>query len=147
MAISGFYNSMNPTAVSLDTASAAEELNHMPPQHDFWEELEKYKSLFGEFYRLLVMEKILLQLMGVDVNIFLKDVYKYKPPSAVLQQEYDVEEYCGSSPDFESFFSLPGTVVRSRHNEDKVIYYTFFKNNFDDEGTYIELGAFDGRIA
>ena len=30
-------------------------------------------------------------------------------------------------------------------NEDKIIYETFFKNNTDDvEGTYIELGAFDG---
>ena len=131
VAISGLYNSINQTNVSLDTA---------------WEELEKYKSLFGELPAVGNGENTASTAgaLGVDVNVFLKDVYKYKPPSDVSQQEYDIEEYCGSSPDFEAFFALPGTTVRSRHKEDKIIYDTFFKNNFDEEGTYIELGPFDG---
>ena len=45
--------------------------------------------------------------LDVDVDVFLKNVYKYKPPSDVSQQqEYDIEDYCGSSPGFEAFFTL-----------------------------------------
>ena len=85
---------------------------------------------------------------NVDVDIFLKDVYKYEPPSDISQkqQQDGADEYCGSGPDFQKFFSMPSIKARSRLNEDKIIYETFFKNNKDDhvEGTYIELGAFDG---
>jgi hypothetical protein len=53
---------------------------------------------------------------------------------------------CGNSPDFEDFFKLPGE-QRSRLKEDKFVYETLFKNkmNDNDTGTYVELGAFEGR--
>jgi hypothetical protein len=53
---------------------------------------------------------------------------------------------CGKSPDFEDFFKL-SLKERSRFNEDKIVYETLFKNkmNGNDTGTYVELGAFQGR--
>ena len=64
---------------------------------------------------------------------------------------------CGTSPDFFDFFLLPKS-QRSRFFEDKIIYDTFFKdmtlpspsssgNHKSNlpQGTYVELGAFDGR--
>ena len=52
---------------------------------------------------------------------------------------------CGSGPSFDNFFKLP-LQVRSRLGEDSFIYKTFFqdKNITSDDGTYIELGAYDG---
>ena len=46
---------------------------------------------------------------NVDVDIFLKDVYKYEPPSHISQkqQQDDADEYCGSGPNFQKFFSMP----------------------------------------
>mmetsp|Transcript_1227 Transcript_1227/g.1614 ORF Transcript_1227/g.1614 Transcript_1227/m.1614 type:complete len:172 (+) Transcript_1227:165-680(+) len=52
---------------------------------------------------------------------------------------------CGSGPGFDNFFQLPNH-VRSRLGEDSFIYKTFFKgkNITGEDGTYIELGAYDG---
>ncbi|KAL7477268.1 hypothetical protein ACHAW6_003080 [Cyclotella cf. meneghiniana] len=83
-----------------------------------------------------------------------------------------VDPSCGHGPDYFEFFSLPKS-QRSRFFEDKIIYDTFFKDTtmkssrlpphepissrtlFDSNpflqrqtsryGTYVELGAFDGR--
>ena len=51
-----------------------------------------------------------------------------------------------SSPDFDGYFKI-NSKSRSVHGEDKVIYNTFFKNADITNGTYVELGAFDGKQA
>ena len=80
------------------------------------------------------------------LDAFLQKVYNYRTPSSdELLKKFDIEEYCGSSPDFGKFFSMPGAKDRSLYKEDQRIYEKFFKNNVDVEGTYIELGAFDGH--
>jgi len=50
---------------------------------------------------------------------------------------------CGEAPDFGTFFELD-LHYRSRLNEDKFIYETFFRNKIVTNGTYVELGAYDG---
>jgi hypothetical protein len=53
---------------------------------------------------------------------------------------------CGESPDFTDFFGL-SLKLRSRLHEDKIVYETLFKNKMNgiETGTYVEIGAFDGR--
>ena len=75
-------------------------------------------------------------------NVY-KHKYNYHPP-ATSNDTLTIDASCGSSPDFESFFSQD-YLLRSRYDEDLLIYETFFKG--DDDSTshhYIELGAFDG---
>lgn len=50
---------------------------------------------------------------------------------------------CGKAPDFGAFFKLDKH-QRSRLDEDKFIYETFFRNKTVTNGTYVELGAYDG---
>ena len=83
--------------------------------------------------------------------------YSYSPPAS----RYDYIAYpakeCGAGSDFEIFFKQQTSKTRSSRNEDKFIYETFFKQyyakpNFTSgvdivppsEGTYIEMGAYDG---
>ena len=82
----------------------------------------------------------------VDIAAVLQNDYKYKTPTIsdeLEHQESDIHD-CGSSPDFHNFFLQPKQTSRSIDNEDKIVYEKFFKNNIDVEGTYIELGAYDG---
>jgi len=72
-----------------------------------------------------------------DFINYMHDNYTYQKPTNGDNIE------CGDSPDFELFFNLNGR-SRSRLGEDKIIYNTFFKNF--DKGTYVELGAFDGKV-
>jgi len=54
---------------------------------------------------------------------------------------------CGNCPEFESFFALDRS-SRSRYDEDKIIYHLLFKGKMSGRsGTYVELGAFDGKTA
>jgi hypothetical protein len=80
-----------------------------------------------------------------DVTRMIKYVntYNYSTPVASISSP---ASECGNSPDFEDFFKLSGK-QRSRLNEDKIVYETLFKNkmNDTDTGTYVELGAFEGR--
>ena len=54
-------------------------------------------------------------------------------------------EMCGSSPDYFDFFQYDYR-HRSRLDEDKTIYNTFFRDIDDSSfrGSYVELGAFNG---
>lgn len=55
-------------------------------------------------------------------------------------------EFCGTMPQFDNFWNL-SSLVRSRLDEDKTIYNTFFKHLSQSDMKdfhYIELGAFDG---
>lgn len=53
------------------------------------------------------------------------------------------KEECGTSPDFTPFFAQ-GMNARSRLDEDKVIYNSFFRNSSIPH-TYVEIGGFDGK--
>jgi len=77
--------------------------------------------------------------------------YNYVPPivtsNLAVKKEHDefVEKHCGA-PDFATYFQLSWR-DRSANGEDKLIYELFFKDyNFEDkQGTFIELGAYDGK--
>lgn len=71
--------------------------------------------------------------------------YHYHSPDAPIP--FPTPE-CGSSPDFTDFFQLTGK-VRSRFNEDKIMYELLFKDKLSGmlqtfQGTVVELGAFNG---
>ena len=68
---------------------------------------------------------------NITVTSFLQNVYNHKRPSDEFLEGSGIEDYCGSSPDFQSFFSMRHTEKRSRFDEDKIIYEKFFKNNVD----------------
>jgi hypothetical protein len=70
--------------------------------------------------------------------------YHYHPPEAPIP--FPTQE-CGQAPDFGDFFKLNNR-VRSRLNEDKIVYEILFKKIIDSsiKGTFVELGAFDGSI-
>jgi hypothetical protein len=78
-----------------------------------------------------------------------KYMRRYRYTAASPRFDYPYWMYptkeCGSGPGFDNFFRLPLT-VRSRLGEDSFIYKTFFegKNITGEDGTYIELGAYDG---
>ena len=68
--------------------------------------------------------------------------YQYIPPAARYDYDPVPHNTCGS-PDFSNWWQL--TVKdRSSHDEDKIVYETFFKNH-TKVGTYVEIGAFNGR--
>ena len=69
--------------------------------------------------------------INITVTSFLQNVYNHKRPSDEFLEGSGIEDYCGSSPDFQSFFSMQHTENRSRFDEDKIIYEKFFKNNVD----------------
>jgi len=68
-----------------------------------------------------------------------RERYRYTEPQARDPPPFD----CGAAPDYGSFFKLKNT-ERSRSNEDLTIFNTFFKEQFNDQGVYIEMGAFNG---
>jgi len=82
---------------------------------------------------------------------FLKyyQTYQYIPPAS----NYDYipvvvpAKECGTGPDYAPWWQLKNN-VRSRLNEDKFIYETFFKKHHaadaEFKGTYVELGAYNG---
>mmetsp|Transcript_27274 Transcript_27274/g.41795 ORF Transcript_27274/g.41795 Transcript_27274/m.41795 type:complete len:392 (+) Transcript_27274:242-1417(+) len=85
----------------------------------------------------------------------LQHSYQYKPPSL----SDDLRDHCGTSPIFEDYFALSQR-SRSGHDEDQVIFNSFFNqapnylskgyDGANEEsllrtGTYVELGAFDGK--
>lgn len=88
-----------------------------------------------------------------------RSLYQYKPPATVPAlveatsagtTNWQQSAECITAPDFLDYFQLP-LKVRSRNDEDRIIYHTFFKDNLstllqEEAGTYVELGAFDGRI-
>lgn len=79
---------------------------------------------------------------------------KYNGSLPVLERDMrqSPQELCGKYPDYFDFFRLPKS-QHSRLFEDKIIYDAFFKPNAAQAkqggtpsyGTYVELGAFDGR--
>eukprot|EP00956_Cyclotella_meneghiniana_P008511 scaffold11529_cov44-Cyclotella_meneghiniana.AAC.1 len=79
---------------------------------------------------------------------------KYNGSLPVLKRDMrqSSQELCGKYPDYFEFFRLPKS-QHSRLFEDKIIYDAFFKPNAAQAkeggtppyGTYVELGAFDGR--
>lgn len=91
-----------------------------------------------------------------------KERYKYTPPTPYIQHTKR-DELCGTYPDFETYFNMPGLgprndPQRSANNEDKTIYELFFKDtvstatNTDPDsvisppevGNVVEMGAFNG---
>jgi hypothetical protein len=80
-----------------------------------------------------------------DVARMVKYVNTYNYSTPVTSISSPASE-CGNSPDFEEFFKL-SVKQRSHFNEDKIVYETLFKNKMNgaDTGTYVELGAFEGR--
>jgi hypothetical protein len=85
-----------------------------------------------------------------------KALYQYTPPKERFGEELSAAaQECGTSPDFNDYFAQ-NLSVRSRLNEDLIIYNRFFKQRFataSDEDkmkmksdfTYVELGGFTGR--
>mmetsp|Transcript_6068 Transcript_6068/g.13219 ORF Transcript_6068/g.13219 Transcript_6068/m.13219 type:complete len:335 (+) Transcript_6068:66-1070(+) len=72
--------------------------------------------------------------------------YRFVPAAP----RYDYNPYpapiCGEAPHYDGFFALGGD-QRSRLNEDKFVYDTFFKgrtNMTGPAGTFVELGAYNG---
>ena len=96
---------------------------------------------------------------------YLSRYHYMKPLNSRNDLTQDFSMGCGSGPDYKDFFKL-NINTRSRYDEDKIIYNTFFKNanaaaavdddDDDDDSTthkeeagssrmtYVELGAFDG---
>jgi len=72
--------------------------------------------------------------------------YRYIPSASRYDYIPVPEKECGDGPNFNPWWKL-SQYDRSRNKEDTFIYETFFKNetvaNFT--GTYVELGAFNGR--
>lgn len=89
------------------------------------------------------------------INNIYKTKYKYHPPSidntersgSRLTAKKSIHPLCGSAPDFRSFFSMDH-LLRSRRDEDLIMYETFFEDNGKGGTappyTYVELGGFDG---
>ncbi|KAL7535398.1 hypothetical protein ACHAXR_006468 [Thalassiosira sp. AJA248-18] len=78
--------------------------------------------------------------------------YKALLPSSPPRRK-SPDPSCGKRPDFFDFFMLPKT-ERSRFHEDKIIYDLFKNTTIPSspneesplpKGTYVELGAFDGK--
>mmetsp|Transcript_27245 Transcript_27245/g.40342 ORF Transcript_27245/g.40342 Transcript_27245/m.40342 type:complete len:343 (-) Transcript_27245:82-1110(-) len=70
--------------------------------------------------------------------------YKYQPPSPYFNHT-ERDELCGTSPNFETYFSK-NEFQRSANNEDKTIYNLFFKDD-NDKGikrSVVEMGAYNG---
>ncbi|CAB9518639.1 expressed unknown protein [Seminavis robusta] len=72
-----------------------------------------------------------------------KETYDYRLPTNSFQS---TPEECGKAPNYMKFFNLPSE-EHSRSMEDKIIYHMLFKGrlNHNQPGTYVELGAFDGK--
>mmetsp|Transcript_16941 Transcript_16941/g.18978 ORF Transcript_16941/g.18978 Transcript_16941/m.18978 type:complete len:386 (+) Transcript_16941:78-1235(+) len=81
--------------------------------------------------------------------------YYYIPAAARYDYVPVPAQECGTGPDFAPWWKL-NQYDRSRLDEDKFIYETFFKkkkhpqpgeeaDDFHFNGTYVELGAFNGR--
>ena len=72
-------------------------------------------------------------------------MYKYEAPDISSSLSIsNMTQKCGSLPEYEEYFKLKST-ERSRFNEDKIMYNTFFLNmDASFRGSYIELGAFNG---
>ena len=73
--------------------------------------------------------------------------YQYILPSSpkkMVGWEAGVAKKCGTGPQYENYWSL-SFKERSRLNEDKTIYERFFKGRNVTDGSFVELGAFDGK--
>jgi len=72
-------------------------------------------------------------------------IYRYIPPASRYDYIPVPAKECGDSPNFDPWWTLDH-MDRSRLHEDKFVYETFFKDQASDFiGTYVELGAFNGR--
>jgi hypothetical protein len=71
--------------------------------------------------------------------------YRYVPPASRRDVVVPLPaKSCGAGPDYAGWFALSGE-ERSRQHEDRIIYEALFKDHPDVGGTYLELGAFDGK--
>jgi len=69
--------------------------------------------------------------------------YQYIPPASRYDYVPVPAEECGAGPDYAPWWQLHEG-LRSRLWEDKFVYETFFKHHSGFNGTYLELGAYDG---
>ena len=79
---------------------------------------------------------------------YYKTRYQYQPPqgTAAFTTRSETEALCGRHPQYDKWFAWDYH-KRSRLNEDRLIYETFFKNDNSSrpqEVTYVEIGAYDG---
>ena len=77
--------------------------------------------------------------------------YRYVAPASredtttkVMTLRWDPARECGAAPDYAPWFKQ-GKRERSRSGEDQFVYEALFKARPDVRGTYLELGAYDGR--
>lgn len=80
-----------------------------------------------------------------------RDTYRYIAPLGAASPKFassNPKDVCGSEPNFETFFAT-NDHGRSKENEDRIIYDTFFKDYIARiplfKGSYVEVGSFDGR--
>ena len=83
-----------------------------------------------------------------DRMAYYKTRYQYQPPqgTAAFTTRSETDAVCGSHPQYDKWFALDYH-KRSRKNEDRLIYETFFKTDNSSrpqEETYVEIGAYDG---
>eukprot|EP00593_Proboscia_inermis_P014483 CAMPEP_0171325614 /NCGR_PEP_ID=MMETSP0816-20121228/116917_1 /TAXON_ID=420281 /ORGANISM="Proboscia inermis, Strain CCAP1064/1" /LENGTH=299 /DNA_ID=CAMNT_0011824831 /DNA_START=46 /DNA_END=945 /DNA_ORIENTATION=+ len=71
--------------------------------------------------------------------------YRYIPAAPRFDYTPFPAGECGDGPNFNLWFKQ-NSKKRSANGEDRFIYNTFFKDSYIKNGTYIELGAFDGTI-
>jgi hypothetical protein len=73
---------------------------------------------------------------------YYKQRYNYHPRD--VNGDFDRAAICGQGPDYDEFFALK-LQEHSRLGEDKTMYDTFFKTMNQTKGTYIEIGAYNGK--
>jgi len=71
------------------------------------------------------------------------ETYRFIPAAPRFEHNSFPANECGDGPNFTSWFEQSKR-HRSKYDEDVFIYNTFFKDSDIKNGTYIELGAFDG---
>ncbi|KAL7581349.1 hypothetical protein ACA910_006106 [Epithemia clementina (nom. ined.)] len=81
---------------------------------------------------------------------YYKERYRYEQPATTITANHSTggksqDDLCGTFPSFSNWFNKLNSKGRSRHNEDSIIYNTFFKDaSSTPHGTYVEIGAYDG---
>mmetsp|Transcript_7533 Transcript_7533/g.9601 ORF Transcript_7533/g.9601 Transcript_7533/m.9601 type:complete len:326 (+) Transcript_7533:2-979(+) len=111
----------------------------------FMQLLQALTSMHDD-YSEITLDHVTTTAKNKDVEPYNKTKYRYLPPSQEEESwsvSYATDE-CGSSSQYEAFFNQTYK-SRSRLNEDKIIFNTFFNQTSVKDGTFVEMGAYDGK--
>lgn len=133
-------------AVLIVTAVALLVLLLVPSASDF-------RNMYStdSFYYLRNMEMLEARVKsGLPLSTIERYQYRAATWPKSEEEEAKAREVCGSGPDYEKWFQQP-VELRSEHDEDRLIYETFFKWLGDEvtrrDYIFVELGGYDGLRA